>query len=63
MIRTYLSGVKNVAEIANEEQIANVSEIHNKNSMNAWDIQEAIRLVLRYTYNASHIEVSGRYPT
>jgi phenylalanyl-tRNA synthetase alpha chain len=43
----YISGVKNVAEIANEEQIANVSEIHNKNSMNAWDIQEANRLVLR----------------
>jgi len=43
----YLSGHRNVEEIASKEQIANVSKIHNKNSINAWDIRESNRLVLR----------------
>ncbi len=43
----YLSGLRNVEEIASKEQIANVSKIHNKNSLNVWDIQESNRLVLR----------------
>ncbi|MGH9977746.1 MAG: phenylalanine--tRNA ligase subunit alpha, partial [Nitrososphaeraceae archaeon] len=43
----YLSGLRNVVEIASKEQIANVSKIHNKNSLNVWDIQESNRLVLR----------------
>ncbi|HET6641569.1 MAG TPA: phenylalanine--tRNA ligase subunit alpha [Nitrososphaeraceae archaeon] len=43
----YLSGLGNVKQIASKEQIANVSKIHNKNSLNVWDIQESNRLVLR----------------
>jgi phenylalanyl-tRNA synthetase alpha chain len=43
----YLSGHRKVEEIASKEQIANVSKIHNKNSINAWDIRESNRLVLR----------------
>src|SRR5919106_3730889 len=43
----YLSGRRKIEEIASKEQIANVSKIHNKNSLNVWDIQESNRLVLR----------------
>ncbi len=43
----YLSGLANVEEIATKEQITNVSKVHNKNSINAWDIRESNRLVLR----------------
>jgi phenylalanyl-tRNA synthetase alpha chain len=43
----YLSGFRYVEEIASKEQIANVSKIHNKHSINAWDIRESNRLVLR----------------
>ncbi|MGA6989340.1 MAG: phenylalanine--tRNA ligase subunit alpha, partial [Nitrososphaeraceae archaeon] len=43
----YLSGFRKVEEIASEEQISNVSKIHNKNSINTWDIRESNRLVLR----------------
>jgi phenylalanyl-tRNA synthetase alpha chain len=43
----YLSGLRNVKEIASNEQIANVSKIHNKNSINVWDVRESNRLVLR----------------
>ena len=43
----YLSGLGNVKQIASKEQIANVSKIHNKNTLNVWDIQESNRLVLR----------------
>ncbi len=43
----YLSGLRNVEEIASKEHIANVSKIHNKNSINDWDIQESNRLVMR----------------
>lgn len=43
----YLSGLRNVEEIASKEQIANVSKIHNKNSIDVWDIRESNRLVLR----------------
>jgi phenylalanyl-tRNA synthetase alpha chain len=43
----YLSGRRKIEEIASKEQIADVSKIHAKNSIKAWDIQESNRLVLR----------------
>jgi phenylalanyl-tRNA synthetase alpha chain len=43
----YLSGLANVNEIATKEQITNVSKIHTKNSINAWNILESTRLVMR----------------
>jgi phenylalanyl-tRNA synthetase alpha chain len=43
----YLSGFRKVEENASEEQISNVSKIHNKSSINTWDIRESNRLVLR----------------
>lgn len=43
----YLSGRRKIEEIASKEQIADVSKIHDKNSIKAWDIQESNRLVLR----------------
>lgn len=43
----YLSGHRNIGEVATTEQIANVSKIHNKYSVSPWDIRESNRLVLR----------------
>ena len=43
----YLSGRRKVEEIASRAQIAGVSKVHEKNSINAWDIRESNRLVLR----------------
>ena len=43
----YLSGRRKVEEIASREQIVGVSKVHEKNSINAWDIRESNRLVLR----------------
>jgi phenylalanyl-tRNA synthetase alpha chain len=43
----YLSGFAKLDEIASKEQIISVSKIHNKNSINVWDIRESKRLVLR----------------
>lgn len=43
----YLSGLTNIEDVATAEQIANVSEIHNKNSVSPWDIGESSRQVLR----------------
>lgn len=43
----YISGLRNIEDVATTKQIANVSKTHNKNSVSPWDIRESSRQVLR----------------